>query len=374
MTTAQAAAEPDALGRIWSGYARKVYGTYSPLNSALASAVSRSPELLDFVRSQPAHAHDPNMLLAAVQFLVLGGTDHPLAAVYGSHSYDDPERLRGLLEAFCAQHSDELSSILASRRIQTNEVGRATGLALGLMCAAALIGEPLALIDAGASAGLNLLMDEYQLRYGSRSQIGPAEAEVRIDCAVEPQDLPIPSALPRFRKRAGLDRNPIDLSDPDNARWLEACIWPGTGRQDRAAAAMRLMAGRDQLVQAGDMVADLPALIDAMRPGPVAVVTSWSFSYLPEEERRAFEEVLAQAGRSEPVAWVCCDTAGVTQLFQPDTPPADDGDIPSVLGLAVFDGDRVRSHCLGYMHSHGLWVHWLNSDLTPAGRRTATGA
>lgn len=367
MTTAQAAAEPDALGRIWSGYARKVYGTYSPLNSALATAVSSSPELLDFLRSQPAHAHDPNMLLAAVQFLVLGGTDHPLADVYGSSSFDDPDHLRSLLEAFCAQHRDELSAILVSRRIQTNEVGRAPGLALGLMCAANLLGDPLALIDAGASAGLNLLLDEYQLRYGPDIQVGPTTAEVRIDCAVEPRDLRIPPAMPRLSRRAGLDRNPIDLSDPDNARWLEACIWPGTGRQERAAAAMRLMAGRDQLVRRGDMVADLPALIDSMRPGPVAVVTSWSFSYLSEEERRGFESVLIEAGHSGPVAWVCCDTAGVTQLFQPGQPPPDDGDIPSVLGLAVFEGDRISSHCLGYMHSHGLWVHWLNSEITPAG-------
>ena len=306
------------------------------------------------------------MLLAAVQFLVLGGSDHPLAGAYRSPSVDDPDQLRRLLTSFCSQHREELSSILASRRIQTNEVGRAPGLALGLMCAANLIGEPLSLIDAGASAGLNLLMDEYQLRYGPDIHLGPASAEVRIDCAVEPRHLPIPSALPRLRNRAGLDRNPIDLSDSDNARWLEACIWPGTGRQERAAAAMRLIAGRDQMVRRGDMVADLPALIEVMRPGPVAVVTSWSFSYLSEEERRGFEGVLAQAGRAGPVAWVCCDTAGVTQLFQPDQPPPDGGDIPSVLGLAVFDGGGVRSHCLGYMHSHGQWVHWLNGGLTPA--------
>jgi hypothetical protein len=366
MTTAQAPPEPDGLARLWGGYARKVYGSYSPLNSALADAVSRSPRLLDFVQRQPSHAHDPNMLLAAVQFIVLTGTDHPLASLYAEGNGTDPAAVTELLESFCEEHRDELVRILADRRIQTNEVGRAPGLALGLACAARLIGEPLALVDAGASAGLNLILDEYRLRFGSDAEVGPASSSVVIDCRIQPADLPLPRELPPIYNRAGIDRSPVDLSDPANVRWLLACIWPGTGRQQRAAAAMELMAARPPLVREGDMVTDLPSLLDDVRRGPVAVVTSWSFSYLLADARREFESVLRTAGRVAPVAWVCCDTAGVTDLFRPTEPPPDDNDIPSVLGLAVFDGERVESRCLGYMHSHGAWVNWLDHDLTPA--------
>ncbi len=31
---------------------------------------------------------------------------------------------------------------------------------------------------------------------------------------------------PLVGARIGLDRSPIDLTDPDAARWLEACVWP----------------------------------------------------------------------------------------------------------------------------------------------------
>ena len=366
MTCAATPVEPDALSRVWSGYARKVYGDYSPLNSALADAVSKSSWTLDFLREQPPHAHDPNMLLAAMQYLVLGGVAHPIAALYADVTGPlDGTSLTDLVESFCSEHEAELSHILSTRRVQTNEVGRSGGLALGLACAANLVGEPVGLVDAGTSAGLNLLMDRYLLRFGPGRQIGPESSPVQVDCRVEPADLPLPSRLPSISARVGLDRNPIDLTDPSNVRWLLACIWPGTGRQERASAAMRAAGEHPPSLVNGDMVSDLGRVIESVRPGPVVVMTSWSFSYLQEDERRAFERGLGAAAAGGPVVWVCCDSPGASDLFQPSEPPPDDGDIPSVFGLAVFDRGEVRSHCLGYMHSHGAWVRWLEPSITP---------
>lgn len=368
MTTAEAPSEPDQLVRVWRGYSRKVYGSYSPLNAALAQAVSESDGLLEFLRLQPPHAHDPNMLLAGIQFLVLGGVEHPLAALYGANGGQvKPRGLRSQLEDFCERFEADLSAILTTRRIQTNEVGRSAGLALGLACAArSLGGEPVALVDAGASAGLNLLLDEYRLRYGNGGEIGPSSSAVVIDCRVEPENMRLPDRLPAISRRMGLDRNPVDLADEENVRWLLACIWPGTGRHERTASAIELATQKPPGVVRGDMVADLGSAIASVRPGPVVVVTSWSFSYLGEDDRRAFERVLRDAGQEGPVAWICCDSPGVSDLFKPADPPPDDGDIPSVLGLAVFESDLVESHCLGYMHSHGRWVKWLEPSVTPA--------
>ena len=39
-------------------------------------------------------------------------------------------------------------------------------LAIGLAAAADLAGEPIGLLDAGCSAGLNLLIDRYRFEYG----------------------------------------------------------------------------------------------------------------------------------------------------------------------------------------------------------------
>jgi len=255
-----------------------------------------------------------------------------------------------------------LSELMAARFIQTNEVGRAPVLALGIAHAAAAIGQPIALIDAGASAGLNLFLDDYLLTFDGSHPIGPADSPVRIDTAVRTPPPAWPAALPTIAARVGLDRAPVDLTVAANVRWLLACIWPGTGRHARAAAAMELAAARPSVVRHADMVADLPGVLDEMSPHPTVVVTSWSYSYLPMDVRDPFVEALAAAGRNRPVAWVCADGAWVADLFPPPTGP-DPGDLaPSLLGLAVFDGTARDMRALAYIQPHGAWIDWFDTE------------
>jgi len=171
--------------------------------------------------------------------------------------------------------------------------------------------------------------------------------------------------MPAIAWRAGIDRNPVDLTDPANIRWLLSCIWPGTDRHDRAAAAMDLASRLGPLVRQGDMIDDLPALIDDSPEGPVVVVTSWSASYLAEEERSRSRKVLEEAGRTRTVAWLCYDAPGTSDLFQVTAPFPVGRDLPSVLGLAVFGDGRTTFHSLAYVHAHGAWIHRLDDHMTP---------
>lgn len=106
------------------------------------------------------------------------------------------------------------------------------------------------------------------------------------------------------------------------------------------------------------MVADLGPALAEMHPQPTVVVTSWSYSYLPLSARDDFLAVLEHAGRHHPVAWVCCDLAGVVPGFLPET-PAREGETPSVLGLATFEGGNSWFRGIAFMHSHGAWLDWL---------------
>lgn len=356
----------DDLSRLWRGYSEKVYGPDYPLYRALARAVSQDEEILEWLGSCPPEAHDPNMLLAALQFDVLGGSEDPLATLYSApDNPPDPDEVARILSSYCSTHRAELTEQLSRRHIQTNETGRCGGIALGLAAAAERIGEPLSLIDDGASAGLNLALDEYLIDFGGRGTIGPPSSPVRLPCTLTGD---VPAGLvrmPALGRRIGIDRSPVDLHDPDTVRWMIACIWPGTGRQERARAAIELQAGRPGLVRAGDMVEDLGPALEDMGGEPVAVLTSWSYSYLSLEARARFQAVLATAGRRRPVAWICCDGLGVAELFQPDAPPPE-GPIPSVLGLAVYRGDTgPEASSLAYMHSHGQWIQWLGPGTQP---------
>lgn len=353
----------DPLARLWRGYAVKVYGPDYPLYQAMAERVSADPVLLDMIRACQPEAHDPNMLLAAVQYLVLSGIEHPLAELYSDDpspaGMAPPADTGDRLADFCRQFGDDLTGLMNTRHIQTNETARCSGLVIGLAAAAQRIGEPIAVIDDGASAGLNLVLDEYRIDFGPAGAVGPADSPVTLHCEARsplPEDL---MRVPRISGRVGIDRAPVDLNDPDAVRWMLACIWPGKGRQRRARAAMQLQAGRAQLVRHGDMVADLGPALAEMRPDPTVVVTSWSYSYLPLPARDRFLEVLNEAGRMQPVSWLCCDLLGTVPSFVPETPAPEGESTPSVLGLATFEGGESWFRGLAYMHSHGAWVDWL---------------
>jgi hypothetical protein len=117
--------------------------------------------------------------LAAVHYLILGGADHPLAAVYAGTSHADAGPL---FVDFCMAHRAQILELLASRHTHTNEVGRSALLGCALTQAAARVGERLALVDVGCSAGLNLYCGHYLLDYGSAGTTGPEHASVHIAC------------------------------------------------------------------------------------------------------------------------------------------------------------------------------------------------
>ena len=369
-----------ALSRLWSRFAEHEFGAYSPLYAAIGRAVAADDDVLGLVLEAPPPAHQPNVLLAAVHYLVLGGLDHPLADLYRRpQTGADPGPL---FRDVCLGHRGQILELMATRRTQTNECGRCAVLAPGLARAAAWIGQPVGLVDAGASAGLNLLVDRYHLDYDGHGAIGPADSAVRISCSVRAAPPHWPPALPRIGRRVGIDRSPIDLTDPDDVRWLLACVWPDTGRLERTAAAVELARLHPAAVRKGDMVTDLPSALDEVGGGPVVVVTSWSYSYLSPDQRQGFAAVLADAGRHQPVAWVSMDTVGVVeQLIGPletltdpaGTGPDTAGITPSLLGVVVYDGYDSHAEALALVHPHGAWISWLTGARLagPPGRTLA---
>ena len=75
--------------------------------------------------------------------------------------------------------------------------------AFGIVARAA--GRPLALIDVGAGAGLNLRWDEFDYRYSNGSAFGTGMSPVQIDCEVRGPMPDIPERFPEVANRAGID-------------------------------------------------------------------------------------------------------------------------------------------------------------------------
>jgi Uncharacterized protein conserved in bacteria (DUF2332) len=82
----------DALAAIWIYIADSSCRGYSPLYDHICRTVAESDAVLDLVTEAPPEGHNPVLLLAAVHHLLLGGLEHPLAAVYAGESDADPAR------------------------------------------------------------------------------------------------------------------------------------------------------------------------------------------------------------------------------------------------------------------------------------------
>ncbi len=146
----------------------------------------------------------PLLLLAALRYRALETDDHPLALELRMDA-EVPELERRLREALA---DPGLLPLLKLRAVQTNEAGRA--FAWGLPALTLGFGHrAFSLVDLGCSAGFNLVVDRTSLpyRFGVNKVSG--------------FDFPSPEL------RIGLDLAPIDAKDEVEARWLEACIWPG---------------------------------------------------------------------------------------------------------------------------------------------------
>ena len=165
-----------SLADIWIWFARECDG-YSPIYTRIARAVAADAELLTMVQQAPPRAHQPNVLLAAVHALLLGGLDHPLGAVYAGASDADPAPL---FLALCREQWPEVLDLMTRHHTNTNEVGRSAVIGPALTAAAATTGAPIALIDVGCSAGLNLVCDRYLLDYGAAGVIAVPPGPYRV--------------------------------------------------------------------------------------------------------------------------------------------------------------------------------------------------
>lgn len=303
-------------------FADRITRGVSPTYERLAHAVSADAAVLARLADLPEPKQQPNLLFGVVR--LLGGP------------VDDP----AAFHEYVIAHWDAVRAQMLARATQTNEAGRC---AL-LLPVLASLPQPLALLEVGTSAGLCLFPDRYAYRYG-RHMVG--DRGPVLECASTGRTPP--RHLPDVVWRAGIDRNPLDVSDPDDIAWLEALIWPEHHhRRARLRAAAAVAAAEPPTIVRGDLVDELPALAATVPPDATLVVFHSAVLYQVTEDRRArFVELVGGL----PGHWIAIEETHVLP-YEGLPPPPLDAVLPNVLAL-----DGVP---LAWTGAHGEAITWFS--------------
>jgi len=329
----------------------------APLYATLSASIAADDEIAGLLTAAPPTQRQPVLLFACVHALLLAQPDDELASWYPNlRPAPPPASDPGpAFRRFCRRHREELLGLLARRSTQTNEIGRC---AVFLPVFGLLADEvgPVVHVDVGTSAGLNLLLPHYGYRYEPGGTVGEGRA-VELTCGVR-GPLPIPAAIPPVVRSIGLDRAPIDVTDDDAARWLEACVWPDqTDRFERLRAAIALAREVGVDVRRGDAVTDTPALVaEVGRAGHPVVTNSWVLSYFTPAARGDYLAMLDAVGAERDLSWIYVESPA--QISGLPVPPDETRSELTVLTVARWrDGRRTVDH-VARCHPHGYWMQW----------------
>lgn len=349
-----------ALARAFRDLADWAAGS-SPLYAHLARHAASDAAVLELAGLAPPDRSPESLLLAAVHEQLLAGADHPLAVYYPSVVADPrppDEDLGPQFTDFCRRNAAAIEPVLRTRRTQTNAVRRCAVLYPALAHVASQVDGPLALVELGPSAGLNLLFDRYAYEYSAADNtapttteaapIGATDSPMTIQSAVRAGDPPLPAQPPAIHSRRGLDLNPLDVTDAADCRWMRALTWPEHHERRRLlAAAIDVARENPPSIRQGDVATDIPSVLDKIPTGvPVCVLDTLVLFHVPTPVRERTEATLRELAGERDLHWL----AGEDELA--------DSSEGFRLEWTRETAGGVETDLLAGFHPHGEWIEW----------------
>lgn len=263
----------------------------------------------------------------------------PLAAVYPPEYVDD----RALWSAVARALAEKAAFIdrWLDSPPQTNEVRRSAAL-IGIgHWLAARFGLAMEVSELGASAGLNLMWDQFALEIGDK-RFGPADSPLVLR-PIWSGPLP-PEARPQVAQRRGVDLSPIDPHGTDDRLRLFSYLWADQAyRADLTRAAVDMARAE---VDRADAIDWLEGRL-APAPGRLRLIYSTvAWQYFPADSRERGTRLIEAAGAR-------CDLGSPLAWFRMET----DGRAPgAALSLRLWPGSLEMS--FGRADFHGRWITW----------------
>lgn len=319
----------DALAQTYRDFALLEAAGRSPSYERLCLGVAADAEVLGLIGALPLAKRQPNLLLGAVRLLGGPVADYP--------SFRD----------WLVAHWGPVRAEMLARSTQTNEAARCAV----LLPVLAALPQPIALLEVGASAGLCLYPDRFRYRYGDRAPFGPAGAPL-LECDVA-GPAPVPAQVPQVVWRAGVDLNPLDVTDEGDVRWLESLIWPEhLDRRERLRAAAAIAAADPPLLVRGDLNESVLRLAEqAPAEATLVVFHTAVLAYVDAAGVARFAAQMADLARRRPgTVWLSNESPrvvpGVVEQLPRQAPP----------GRFTLS---IAGRPVAFTMPHGQGVDWL---------------
>lgn len=341
---------PSILSAQFEQFAETECRGSSALYYTLAKAIARDESLLAIAAHAGAGQPCPNLFLAAVHYLLSDAQNESLTAFYPDfNSTSRPEAdAFPAFKHFVVHRKADIIALLQTRLVQTNEVRRCAYLLPAFQLIARYArGRPLALIEIGTSAGLNLLWDHYRYTYNLESRRwGRTDSPVAIAAEIRGTSRPpLEAAPPSISHRIGFDLKIVDVRDAEQVQWMRALVWPEHGERRALLDVAMSYRGQFQLdLRTGDGFALAPSLLEELPAECVpCVYHTHVANQVPVKTLQRFQGQLTEAGRNRDIVHLHNNIKPLLHL------------------TASFDGQTIDLP-LARTDRHGQWFEWLVSS------------
>lgn len=314
------------------------------LYELLSYQIAADKQLLELA----IHARDgqpaPNLLFGAVQYVLQQHPDHLLSQYYGSFVDEprDPADAFPHFKAFCITYEKEITRLLETKIVQTNEVRRCTYLYPIFTYIYERTKQPLALIEIGTSAGLQLFWDQYSYTYGDGQVYGNKDSSLLISSQVRGDKLPLQSTLPPVSHRIGIDLQINDLTIEENRSWLKALIWPcHQERREMFDRAARIVEQQSPTLIEGNGVERVPHIAEQIPEKSVlCIFHTHVANQMSDKDKNDLLLTVESLGSKRNVAHI------YNNMFD------------SELHVDTFIDQNKQSYTIGKTDGHGRWFEW----------------
>ncbi|MBC6973157.1 DUF2332 domain-containing protein [Bacillus sp. Xin] len=342
----------EQISNLFKNFSIKECKGSSDLYEHLSVKISEDEEILTLASHAQLGQPTPNLLLGAIHYLLLKGHNHKLKNYYESlviNPEKNLEQVFPLFKDFCELHREEIITILKTKLVQTNEVRRCTYLYPSFCYMFHKVNKPLALIEIGTSAGLQLLWDQYSYSYGTEEVFGNKDSNVHLKSEIKGENQPFfLKQSPSVTEKIGLDLHINDLNNEEDYLWLRSLIWPEHTERlemfDHAAACLKKQSVK--LIE-GDGVALLSSIAEQVpEDSVICIFHTHVANQISESKKHNLVEKVKDIGAKRDVFHL------YNNMWDRD------------LHLDYFINGKEYNETVGETDGHARWFSWRLENKT----------